>query len=274
MLVEPTHPQLSVRQQCALLSVNRAGYYYEPVVPNAATLVLMRRIDELHTKHPYYGEPRITAQLKREGIAVNHKRIERLMRVMGITAIVPKKNLSQRNDAHAVHPYLLGNYTAAEPNDVWGVDITYIPLKQGWAYLVALLDWYSRFVLAWEVSPSLHDDFCVAAVKRAIRTHGAPNIHNSDQGSQFTGTDYLDVLTANGIAISMDHRGRCFDNIFTERLWRTVKYEEVYVQEYDNIHHATRSLNRYLTTYNHERIHQSLNYHTPAEVYQHQVTLD
>lgn len=268
-MIEYDHPVLSIRRQCELLDINRSSVYYRPEPVDDTTLALMRRIDEIHTEFPYYGEPRITATLKREGNIVNHKKVERLMSVMGIRAILAKKNIntSKGHPGHSIYPYLLSNVKVNRPNLVWGTDITYIPIVKGWIYLTALMDWHSRYILSWGLSNNLSVDFCLEALESAIRKYPRPNIHNSDQGSQFTSQEYIDILKKNQINISMDHRGRCFDNIFTERLWRTIKYEEVYLREYQNMHEAKYYLNRYINQYNHDRLHQSLQYRTPYEVY-------
>ena len=227
----------------------------------------MNRIDEIYTEFPYYGSPRITAELHRSGVAANHKAVERLMRLMGIQAIYPKPNTSKPHPDHVKYPYLLNGVTARYPNHIWGTDITYIRAKGNWFYLVAILDWYSRYVVSWKLSQSISVEFCVATLTEALRI-ASPEIHNSDQGSQFTAEEYIAILQQHPeIQISMDGRGRCFDNIFTERLWRTVKYEEVYPHDYQSYQEATESLHRYLSLYNMRRLHQSLEYQTPAEVY-------
>jgi putative transposase len=228
----------------------------------------MRRIDEIYTEFPYYGEPRITAQLNRESeYRINHKRVERLMRKLGLCAVYPKRKTSQPHPAHVKYPYLLNGLDICRPNQVWGTDITFVRGDNVWFYLVAVLDWFSRYVLSWKLSRSLSVQFCVAALEESLKI-GRPDIHNSDQGSQFTSEDYLSILKQYPeIRISMDGRGRCFDNIFNERLWRTVKYEEVYLREYRSYEEAQHSLGRYFETYNTRRLHQSLNYQTPAEVY-------
>jgi putative transposase len=265
-LIEPEHPKISIIRQCELIDINRSTLYYEEKPETPENISLMRRIDELYTKFPYYGSPRITAQLKREGLAINHKRIERLMRVMGLEALYPKPNTSKSRPLHPKYPYLLNGLDINHPNQVWGTDITYIRAEDSWFYLVAILDWFSRYVLSWQLSPSLNVEFCLAALNDALAI-SSPEIHNSDQGSQFTDKDYIVILQQNKILISMDSRGRCFDNIFTERLWRTVKYEEVYLHDYRSYEEAHASLAKYFTTYNTERLHQALNYQTPAEVY-------
>jgi putative transposase len=212
--------------QARLLSLNRSGLYYRPAGPSAQELALKRRIDELYTAHPFYGGRRITAQLRREGLLVNHKAGARHMREMGLAGIVPGPNLSKRQQEHAVYPYLLRGVRASAANEVWGIDITYIRLAHGWLYLVAVLDWYSRFVVSWELDQTLHIDFVLSAARRALE-QGRPHIWNSDQGSHFTSPQYTSLLLAADVQISMDGRGRAYDNIFVERLWRTVKYEEV-----------------------------------------------
>lgn len=227
----------------------------------------MHEIDRIYTECPFYGGRKITRQLKRNGLEVNHKRVCRLMRLMGIQAIYPKPNLSQSNQQHPVYPYLLKDLVINRPNQVWGVDITYIRLKKAWLYLVAILDWLSRYVLAWELSDSLEVEFCLEALRKALKAT-LPDIHNSDQGIQFTSEPYLSLLKSYpAIRISMDGRGRAFDNIFNERLWRTIKYEEVYLKEYRTPKEAKANLKNYFDFYNYKRLHQSLDYQTPAEMY-------
>lgn len=228
---------------------------------------LMNLIDEQYTKTPFYGSPRLTAWLKRQGYNVNPKRVRRLMRIMGITAIYPGPNLSKRNKAHAIYPYLLKGVEINRINQVWSTDITYIRLKKGFVYLVAIIDWHSRYVLAWELSNTLDADFCVETLKRALEQYGNPEIFNTDQGSQFTSKAFTDVLLARGISISMDSKGRALDNIFVERLWRSVKQERIYLYNYETIPETFAGLVEYFWFYNNERIHQSLDYQTPAEVY-------
>jgi len=227
----------------------------------------MRKIDEVYTGLPFYGSPKITKELKNQGIIVNHKKIERLMAEMGLQALMPQKNTSKPHPNHPVFPYLLRTKRIIYPNQVWGTDITFIRAKGLWFYLVAILDWYSRYVLSWQLSRTLTADFCVNALDQAL-TIARPEIHNSDQGSQFTSFEYIAKLREYPeIQISMDGRGRCFDNIFTERLWRTVKYEEVYLKEYQSFDEAQESLNGYFNLYNTRRLHESLNYLTPQKVY-------
>lgn len=258
--------RISIKKQCELLDLNRSSLYYQEQQETEENIKIMGLIDEIYTELPYYGSPRITAELKRRGQSINHKRIERLMVVMGLQAIFPKRNLSKSNPNHRIYPYLLRDLQINRINQVWGIDITYIRASGQWFYLVAVIDWYSRFVLAWKLSKTMSSDFCIAAMKEAL-CYGKPEIHNSDQGSQFTDKDYIKVLIENCISISMDGRGRCFDNIFTERLWRTVKYEEVYLKEYQSFEDANENLKNYFQTYNYRRLHQSLNYQTPAEIY-------
>ena len=227
----------------------------------------MKKIDEIYTELPFYGSPRITRELCRQGLTVNHKAVERLMRHMGLQGLFPQKNTSKKHPLHPVFPYLLRKKRILYPNHVWGTDITFVRGKGIWFYLVAILDWYSRYVLAWQLSQSLTADFCVDALAQALEI-AQPEIHNSDQGSQFTSFEYISKLREYpDIQISMDGRGRCFDNIFTERLWRTVKYEEVYLRDYRSFDEARLSLQQYFQLYNHRRLHQSLNYQTPADVY-------
>jgi putative transposase len=226
----------------------------------------MQKIDETYTELPYYGIRRMTAELINQGYTVNHKRVARLMRQMGLEAVYPKPNLSKNVHQHPIYPYLLCGVVAGHPNHIWGTDITYIRMKQGFLYLVAFLDWYSRYVLSWRLSTVLTTDFVLAAAGDAL-TIGIPAITNSDQGVQFTSNEYLSLWNPETTQISMDGRGRAMDNIFTERLWRSVKYEEVYLKNYDSVLDAKDGLTRYFDTYNTRRLHQALNYRTPAEVY-------
>lgn len=227
----------------------------------------MDLIDQVYTKFPFYGSRRITKQLKRLGETVNRKRIKRLMGEMGIEPIYPHPHTSTPHPDHQIYPYLLKGVTASSPNHIWGVDITYIRMQKEWLYLVAILDWYSRYVVAWELSDSLAVEFCLAALETALKVN-SPIIHNSDQGSQFTSDDYLSLLLSHPqIAISMDGRGRCMDNIFTERFWRTLKYEEVYLKDYATPREARQSIDEYIRLYNQDRMHSSLDDLTPAEVY-------
>ena len=266
MLVERAAAELPLTTQAQLLSLNRSSLYYVPIAPSPAEVALKHRIDEIYTQWPFYGVRRITAQLRREGRQINHKAVARHMHEMGLAAIHPGPNLSNRAQRAAIYPYLLRHVTAAHPNHVWGIDITYIRLDAGWMYLVAVLDWYSRYVVSWELDQTLQQPFVLLAVQNAL-AQATPTIWNSDQGSHFTSSQYLDCLRAAGVQISMDSRGRALDNVFTERLWRTIKYEEVYLHSYASPREARVGLTHYLEFYNHERVHQALDYQTPAEVY-------
>ena len=255
-------------RQCELLGLARSRYYALPHGESQENLRLMRLIDEQYTRTPFYGSPKMTVWLREQGEAVNHKRVERLMRVMGLQATVPKRTLTTRKVApeHSVYPYLLKDVPIEQVNQVWSSDITYIRLRGGFVYLTAVIDWFSRYVLSWQLSLSLETPFCVAALEQALE-HGCPLIFNTDQGAQFTSEAFTGTLKRTGIAISMDGRGRALDNIFVERLWRSVKYEEVYLTEYLNPRHAQERLGAYFEFYNQERYHQALNYRTPAAVF-------
>jgi putative transposase len=265
-LVEREGTEVSIVAQCELLSINRSGLYYAPRPVDARTLLIQRRIDEIYTDCPFYGVRKITAQLQAEGLPVNHKAVARHMQAMGLRAIYPGPNLSKRARQHAVYPYLLRGLKIERPNQVWGVDITYIRLRSGWMYLFAVLDWYSRFVVAWSLDLTLGIGFVLEAMRGALAT-STPTICNSDQGSHFTSPQYLSLFQDTPIQISMDGKGRALDNIFTERLWRTVKYEEVYLKDYASPHEARTALSAYLDFYNHRRLHQALAYQTPASIY-------
>ena len=257
---------ISVRRQCELLGVSRSGLYYEPIGESEENLCLMRLLDEQYTKAPFYGSRRMAEWLAAQGHEVNRKRVLRLMRLMGIEAVYPKPRLSEPGDGHKIYPYLLRGVAVDRANQVWSTDITYIRMAQGFVYLVAVMDWYSRFVLSWSLSLTMELDFCLEALKCALR-RARPEIFNSDQGAQFTSEKFTGVLTAQEIAISMDGRGRCMDNIFIERLWRSLKYEEVYLKDYESVREARDGIARYFRFYNHERLHQSLDYRTPASIY-------
>ena len=265
-LLERDTAELPLTTQTALLSLNRSSLYYRPVAPSPQEVALKHRIDEIFTERPYYGVRRITAQLRREGVLVNHKAVARHMREMGLAGICPGPNLSKRAHQAGIYPYLLRDVRAERPNHIWGIDITYIRLRGGWMYLVAVLDWFSRYVVSWELDQSLAQPFVMTAVERALAV-ATPVIWNSDQGSHFTSPHYTSVLLAAGVQISMDGRGRALDNIFTERLWRTIKWEEVYLHDYGTPRAARGSRTEYLQFYNQERLHQALDYRTPAEVY-------
>jgi putative transposase len=264
--VDWEHAEFSVRHQCELLGINRSSLFYEPMGESEQNLRLMRLLDEQYTRTPFYGSRRMTKWFGTQGYHVNRKRISRLMEVMGIQAVYPKPRLSQPGEGHKIYPYLLRGVTVDRPDQVWGTDITYIRMAQGFVYLVAVMDWYSRFVLSWSLSLAMEIDFCIEALRTALR-RGRPEIFNSDQGSQFTSEKFTDELTAKDIAISMDGRGRCMDNIFIERLWRSLKYEEVYLKDYESVKEARTGIERYLRFYNQERLHQSLNYRTPTSLY-------
>jgi putative transposase len=249
-----------------LLGLNRSSLYYEAAGESAENLHLMRRIDEQYTQTPFYGWPRMTALLRRKGYAVNHKRVQRLMQKMGLQAIYPKPKTSLAAKEHQVYPYLLRGLTLTQPQQVWSADITYIPLRHGFMYLVAVIDWFSRYVLAWQLSNTLDSHFCVDALQLAL-CQGQPDIFNSDQGAQFTAAAFTTCLQQKGIRISMDGRGRALDNIFVERLWRSVKYEDIYLKDYVTVPALATGLDAYFQFYNDERLHQSLAYRTPAEVH-------
>ena len=257
---------MSIRRQCELLGLNRSTYYYAPAEESDLNLRLMRLIDQQYTKTPFYGWPRMTASLRRQGHVVNHKRVQRLMQKMGLQAIYPQRRTSMAAKGHKVYPYLLRNLAITHPNQVWSADITYIPMLHGFMYLVAVMDWYSRYVLAWQLSNTLDGLFCLDALELAL-AQGRPDIFNTDQGAQFTALAFTSRLETAGIRISMDGRGRALDNVFVERLWRSVKYEHVYLYEYEMVPALEKGLCEYFGFYNHERPHQSLSYQTPAEVH-------
>ena len=265
-MIDVNHPDLSVRRQCALLGIARSGLYYDPKEPSAENLYLMRLLDEQYTRTPFYGVRRMTRWLHSLGYGVDKKRVRRLLQLTGLEAIYPKPRLSAGGPEHRKFPYLLRGLAIRRPNQVWTADITYLRLRHGFAYLVAIMDWFSRYVLSWEVSNTMEADFCVAALEEALRL-GCPEISNTDQGSQFTSEDYLGRLERAGVRISMDGRGRFLDNIFVERLWRSVKYEDIYIYDYETVADARAGLSQYFPFYNEERFHKSLGYLTPAEVY-------
>lgn len=273
-MVQPNYPDLSVRHQCKLLQISRSGLYYQPVEVSAEELALMKRIDRLHTAHPFYGSRQITLALRRKEMVINRKRIQRCMQVMGLWGQVPGPHTSTRHREHPIYPYLLRNLEVVRPNQVWATDITYIPLAHGWAYLVAVMDWYSRAVLAWRLSPTLSTEFCVEAVAEALRHYGPPEIFNSDQGCQFTDEAFTAQLKEHGIKISMDGKGRCLDNVFVERLWRSLKYEEVYLKAYEDAVRARCGIGAWFRFYGHRRPHQALGGATPMEVYLGRVRLE
>jgi len=265
-LVEPAHPELSVRRQCELLGLSRSSLYYEPAQETAENLRLMRLIDEEYTAHPFYGSRRMTAWLARQGEAVNRKRVQRLLRLMGLEAIYPKPRLSLAGRGHRVYPYLLRDVSIERADQVWRTDITYVPIAKGFMYLAAVIDWHSRFVVSWRLSNTLEGTFCLEMLEEALG-RGRPEVFNTDQGVQFTAEAFTGRLERAGVGVSMDGRGRCLDNVFVQRLWRAVKYEDVYLKCYETVPELGRGLGRYFAFYNEERLHQALGYRTPAEVY-------
>jgi putative transposase len=265
-LIEPNHPELSIRRQCELLDLSRTTFYYQPARESALNLELMQLIDRQYTQTPFYGWPRMTAQLRRRGYTINAKRVRRLMQVMGLQALYPKPRTSKSAPEHKIYPYLLRGLAITRPNQVWSSDITYVPLPSGFIYLVAIIDWFSRYVLAWQLSNTLNSYFCIQALHQALQ-HGQPEIFNTDQGAQFTTLTFTHILEAANIRISMDGRGRALDNIFIERLWRTVKHEDIYLKDYANVPALITGLTHYFAFYNQERLHQGLAYRTPAEIH-------
>ncbi len=265
-MIELGHPRLSVRRQCDLLGIARSGLYYEPEGPSEENLLLMRLLDEQYTRTPFYGVRRMTIWLQSLGYYVDVKRVRRLLRLMGLEAIYPKPRLSVGAPEHRQFPYLLRGLDIRRPNQVWCADITYLRLRHGFAYLVAIMDWFSRYVLSWEVSNTMEAGFCVVALDEALR-QACPEISNTDQGTQFTSEDYVGRLERASVRISMDGRGRFLDNIFVERLWRTVKYEDIYLHDYETVADVRAGLGRFFPFYNGERFHQSLDYQTPSQVY-------
>jgi putative transposase len=264
--VDWDHPSLSVREQCALLGLPRSSLYYQAVPATTEELALMRRIDEQYLRAPFFGSRRIAQWLSRRGERINRKRVQRLMRWMGLEALYPKPRTSVPGAPAKRYPYLLRNLEITRPNQVWSADITYVPLRRGFLYLVAVLDWYSRYVVSWRLSNSLDEEFCVAALEESLAM-GCPEIFNTDQGVQFTGRRFVGCLEGSGVSVSWDGRGRALDNVFVERLWRTVKYEEIYLKAYADGAEGRESLERYFPFYNLERPHQSLGYRTPWEVH-------
>jgi putative transposase len=257
---------LSVRQQCELLGLNRSSLYYEPTRETGEDLRLMRRIDEQYTACPFYGSRRMTACLIEQGEEVNRKRVQRLMRVMGLEAVYPKPRLSVAGRGHKIYPYLLRGVKIERSDQVWSTDITYVPMTSGFMYLAAVIDWFSRYVIAWRLSNTLDGSFCLEMLDEALRG-GRPEVFNTDQGVQFTAAAFTGRLEAAGVAVSMDGRGRALDNVFVERLRRSVKYEDIYLRGYEAVPELHRGLGRYFAFYNDERLHQSLDYRTPAAVY-------
>lgn len=265
-MIEPHHPNLSIRRQCELVGLNRASYYLEAAGESLLNLQLMRLIDEQYLRTPFYGYPKMTVILQQQGYRVNRKRVARLMQKMGLQAVSPQRQGSTPAAGHEIYPYLLRNAAITQPYQVWSTDITYVPLRQGFMYLVAVIDWFSRYVLAWQLSNTLEGTFCLEALEMAL-AQGKPEIFNTDQGSQFTAQAFTARLKAAHIRISMDGRGRALDNIFVERLWRTVKYEDLYLKDYASVPALQQGLQDYFHFYNHVRPHQNLAYRTPAEVH-------
>ncbi len=259
--------RLPITRQCQLLQLNRSTVYYQRCPVSDEDLALMRRIDEMHLKRPFYGSRRLRDWLQDEGYAVGRKRVRRLMRLMGIMALYPKPRTSKPGKGHKIYPYLLRDLTIDHPNQVWATDISYIPMARGFVYLVAIMDWYSRKVLTWRLSNSLDSDFCVEALEEALSIYGTPEIFNTDQGTQFTSEAFTGVLKDAGVDISMDGKGRWVDNVFVERLWRSVKYEDVYLKAYETVSEARNGIGTYRNFYNSERRHQSLDRKTPDQVY-------
>jgi putative transposase len=265
-LIEPDHAELSIRQQCQLLGLSRSSYYYQAEEESEENQTLMRLLDEQYTRTPFYGSRKMTVWLRTQGYPVERKRVRRLLHLMGLEAIYQKPNLSAPGAVEQRYPYLLRGMNIHRNNQVWSCDITYIRLARGFVYLVAVIDWFSRYVLSWELSTTLDTSFCLEALERALQ-RARPEIFNTDQGVQFTCHEFVNRLKADEIRISWDGRGRALDNIFVERLWRSVKYEEVYIKDYQSVPQATRELRAYFDFYNHQRFHQSLDYQTPAAVY-------
>jgi putative transposase len=265
-MVESSHPDLSIRTQCDLLSLARSTYYYEPAGETALNLELMRRLDELYMQAPFYGVPQMTKTLRRQGFVVNPKRIRRLMRLMGLQAVGPRPKTSKPAPEHKIYPYLLKGVEIVQPNQVWATDITYIPMTRGFMYLVAVMDWYSRYVLSWQISNTMDVSFCLLALEEALHK-ATPKVFNSDQGAQFTSLAFTERLLDAKVQISMDGRGRFWENIFIERLWRTVKYEHIYLNDYDSGFDLVAGLDNYFHFYNTQRPHASLDDRTPWEAY-------
>lgn len=267
-MINPKNKELSISRQCELIDLPRSSFYRQQCKGESdKNLSLMRLIDEEYTRHPFFGTRQIRNYLRRQGYRINRKRVQRLMRLMGIQSVAPKPNTSKPSNKHKIYPYLLGGLNINRSNQVWCTDLTYVRMPGGFVYLVAVMDWYSRKVLSWEVSVTMDDSFCVSALEKAIRRYGKPEIFNTDQGSQFTGKAFTDVLKAHGIRISMDGKGRALDNIMIERLWRSVKYEEIYLNDYASVLALIQSLEIYFDFYNTERPHTSFGVRTPAEVY-------
>jgi putative transposase len=265
-MVELNHPELSLTAQADILSLSRSSLYYRPAPPSPAEVLAKHRIDELYLEFPYYGARRMAAQLQREGIRINRKTARKYMQEMGLIAIYPGPNLSKRHPQHRIFPYLLRNIRPAYPDHVWSSDITYIRLRQGWMFLVVVLDWFSRYIISWALDETLELPFVLSAARQALE-QATPVIWNTDQGCQFTSPQFTQLVLSAGVQLSMDGKGRALDNIFTERLWRTIKYDHVYLHDYASPREARQQLSQFLTVYNQRRLHESLAYRTPAEVY-------
>ena len=266
-MIVPDRPGLSLSRQCRLLSISRSSFYYTPRGESPENLVLMRRIDEMFLRYPFFGSRQMVRQLRRDGVRAGRHRVRRLMRLMGLEAIYQTPKTSAPHPAHRIYPYLLRNVAVDRPDHVWCADITYIPVRRGFLYLVAIMDWATRHVLAWRLSNTMDARFCIEALNEALAEYGKPEIFNTDQGSQFTSLDFTGVLKDANVAISMDGRGRCMDNIFIERLWRSLKYEAVYLHEMTDGFAAERVIGEWIAFYNTERPHSALDGATPAEVY-------
>lgn len=265
-LIEPQGCPISIHRQCELLGLSSSSYYYRPCTTDQEDLMLMRQIDELYMRYPFYGSPRITEALRKSGVVVNRKRVVRLMRLMGLVAVYPKPKTSEPCKDHKVYPYLLRGVKIERVNQVWSTDLTYIPIRGAWMYLMAVMDWYSRYVIAWDISNSMETEFCCEVLKTSLG-YGLPKIFNSDQGSQFTAVKFTTILESEDIDISMDGRGRAIDNVFIERLWRSLKYEDIYMKDYQTVQELREGLRQYFLFYNTVRQHQALEYRTPLEVY-------
>jgi putative transposase len=266
-MIDQADDRVSLLGQCRLVGISRSSIYYQAKVPDPTTLELMRRIDEQYLKTPFYGSRKMMAWLREQGYVVGRDRVQRLMRLLGLEAIYQKPRISTPHPEQRIYPYLLRGLAITRPSQVWCADVCYIPMARGFLYLVAIMDWFSRYVLSWRLSVSLHADFCVDALEAALARHGTPEIFNTDQGAQFTSEAFTSVLQGAGITISMDGKGRCMDNVFIERLWRSLKYEEVYLKAYATVAEAKAGIGSWVGFYNEERLHQALGYRTPAHVF-------
>ena len=267
VMIDQNFEDLSIRDQCDILGVNRSGYYYKSTSEDSQDQELMNIIHEIWLKYPFYGYRKIKAVLERDGYAINHKKVQRLMQTMDLQAIYQKPNLSKPNKQHLIYPYLLGDLKITKVNQVWVTDLTYIKMPEGFVYLLAIMDLYSRFIVSGNVSISMEAEFCVETLEFAMKNHDRPEIFNTDQGSQFTSNNWVQTLLKSDVKISMDGKGRCFDNIYIERFWRTVKYEEVYLKSYETVTEARLALMNFIEFYNHKRPQQNLGYKTPSELY-------